>query len=131
MIFVDTSVWYAANVAEDEDHSRARQLFLESTSDFVTTDFIVDELMTLLVARNQRSVATRIGDGFLSGQYCRLIWVTEEDVRAGWQVFKSYVDKKWSFTDCVSYAVMKRLGIQEAFSLDEDFRQFGFVRVMP
>ena len=46
-------------------------------------------------------------------------------------LFDAYTDKKWSFTDCVSYAVMKRLGIREAFALDDDFRQFGFVSVKP
>jgi uncharacterized protein len=131
MIFVDTSVWYAAHVVEDGNHSRSRALFLNSSSEFVTTDYIVDELLTLLIARNQRDVAVRIGSSFWSERFCKLIWVTEEDVHAGWNVFLSFTDKTWSFTDCVSYAVMKRLGIQEAIALDDDFRQFGFVSVRP
>jgi hypothetical protein len=131
MIFVDTSVWFAAHVVEDGDHLRARQLFLNAPSDFITTDYIVDELLTLLLARNQRDVAVRIGDGFWSEHFCKLHWVSQEDVLAAWQVFNSINDKKWSFTDCVSYAVMKRLGIREAYALDDDFRQFGFVNVKP
>jgi predicted nucleic acid-binding protein len=35
------------------------------------------------------------------------------------------------FVDCVSYAVMKRLGISEAYALDEHFKQFGFAAVKP
>jgi uncharacterized protein len=129
MIFVDTSIWYSAHVVEDKDHTRARELLLSAPSDFITTDNIVDELLTLLVARNQRDVAVRIGDGFWSERLCRLHWISHEDALVGWQVFISFNDKKWSFTDCVSYAVMKRLGIREAFAQDDDFRQFGFVSV--
>jgi hypothetical protein len=50
---------------------------------------------------------------------------------AAWQVFATFSDKRWSFTDCVSYAVMKRLQIAEAFALDEHFKQFGFATVKP
>jgi uncharacterized protein len=131
MIFVDTSVWYAALVAEDTEHLLARSLFLDASSQFVTTDYVVDELLTLLVARNQRDVAVRAGEQFWSNAFCQLHWVTVDDVAAAWKVFVSFEDKRWSFTDCVSYAVMKRLGINEAFALDDDFRQFGFVNVQP
>jgi predicted nucleic acid-binding protein len=131
MIFVDTSVWYAANVIEDQDHTRARELSLTSSSNFITTDYFVDELLTLLIARNQRDVAVRIGSGFWSERFCKLVWVEKADVAAVWAVFTSFTDKHWSFTDCVSYAVMKRLGIGAAFTLDDDFHQFGFVAVKP
>jgi hypothetical protein len=50
---------------------------------------------------------------------------------AAWQVFATFSDKRWSFTDCVSYAVMKRLQIAEAIALDEHFKQFGFATVNP
>ncbi|MGE3637954.1 MAG: type II toxin-antitoxin system VapC family toxin [Pirellulales bacterium] len=131
MIFVDTGVWYAALVAEDADHLLARSLFLNASSKFVTTDYVVDELLTLLVARSQRDVAVQAGKRFWSGRYCQLHWVTPDDVAAAWNIFVSFDDKRWSFTDCVSYAVMKRLGVTEAFALDDDFRQFGFVSVRP
>ena len=39
--------------------------------------------------------------------------------------------KKWSFTDCASKVVMKRLQISQAISLDHHFRPFGNVHVMP
>jgi predicted nucleic acid-binding protein len=131
MIFVDTSVWFAAHVVEDVEHAQSLDLLVNATSDLVTTDYVVDELLTLLVARNQREVAVRIGENLWSEQICKLIWVSEDDVRAAWKVFLSFNDKKWSFTDCVSFAVMKRLGITGAFSLDDDFRQFGFASVSP
>jgi predicted nucleic acid-binding protein len=124
-------VWYAALVAEDTEHLLARSLFLEASSKFVTTDYVVDELLTLLVARHQRDVAVKTGERVWSGECCQLHWVMADDVAAAWKIFVAFDDKRWSFTDCVSYAVMKRLGINEAFALDDDFRQFGFVAVRP
>jgi predicted nucleic acid-binding protein len=131
MILVDTGIWYAANVPEDSDHQVARQLLLNATSDLCTTDYVVDELLTLLVVRGHRAIAKRVGDEFWTQKACDLIWTQPSDIAAAWKVFVTFDDKTWSFTDCVSYTVMKRLGIVETFALDDDFRQFGFVDVKP
>jgi predicted nucleic acid-binding protein len=131
MIFVDTGIWYAANVAEDPDHDRARQLLLGAASDLLTTEYVVDELFTLLAVRRHRDIAIRIGNGFWTQTTCELEWTTRDDIKAAWPIFTSFEDKSWSFTDCVSYAVMQRLGVREAFALDEHFKQFGFVTVRP
>ena len=49
---------------------------------------------------------------------------------SAWDAFQKYnVDKLWSFTDCTSYAVMKRLNISEVFAFDHHFEQMGFVRL--
>jgi predicted nucleic acid-binding protein len=90
MIFVDTGVWYAANVLEDPDHSEARQLVLRATSPLITTDYVVDELLTLLIARKRRNIAVRIGDGFWRQASCDLEWVKTEDVESAWNVFLSF-----------------------------------------
>jgi predicted nucleic acid-binding protein len=62
MIFVDTGIWYAANVEEDPDHDEARRLLLAATSELVTTDYVVDELLTLLIVRKHHDIAVQIGD---------------------------------------------------------------------
>ena len=131
MIFVDTGIWFAANVAEDPAHCEARDLILSAGGPLVTTDYVVDELLTLLAIRNHRRVALRIGEDLWTSRICELMWTTREDIAVAWGVFSTFGDKRWSFTDCVSYAVMKRLGITEALALDEHFRQFGFARVRP
>jgi predicted nucleic acid-binding protein len=48
-----------------------------------------------------------------------------------WTVFESYRGKGWSFTDCVSRAVIERLGIGRVFTFDAHFREFGNVTVVP
>ena len=131
MIFVDTSVWYAANVSEEAEHVIAAALVTEPRGRLVTTDYVIDELLTLLVARGYRPIAKELGGLFWSESVCQIIWVERADIDSAWQVFSAFDDKTWSFTDCVSYAVMKRPQITEAFALDEHFKQFGFADVRP
>src|ERR1700752_4045112 len=131
MILVDTSIWYAAYVPEDPDHQIARDALLNAGSNLITTDYVVDELLTLLVARKHCEIAVRNGNDFWNEAVSALLWVGLQDVAAGWHVFTSFEDKNWSFTDCDSYAVMQRPGIREALALDDHFKQFGFVSVRP
>jgi predicted nucleic acid-binding protein len=131
VIFVDTSAWFAAYVPNDAHH-RPADAFLESTEErLLTTDFVLDELLTLLKARGEFQRAVVLGERLLRGSPARLEWVQPADVFQAWQVFQTHKDKAWSFTDCVSHVVMTRLGIIKAFAFDEHFRQFGSVVVFP
>ena len=46
--FVDTSAWFAAVVPSDPNHPRAVGWLQNNSSVLVTTDYIIDELLTLL-----------------------------------------------------------------------------------
>lgn len=45
-------------------------------------------------------------------------------------LYASRPDKNWGLTDCSSFVVMKDLGIQDALTTDDHFRQAGFNAVM-
>jgi predicted nucleic acid-binding protein len=60
----------------------------------------------------------------------QFVWVGQTDVEAAWAIYERFRDKRWSFTDCVSYVVIQRLGIEKAFAFDEHFQQFGIVEVV-
>ena len=72
-----------------------------------------------------------LGESIWQDEIADLVWVSQNDVAEAWRVFREFQDKQWSFTDCVSRAVMQRLGIDRAFAFDEHFRQFGTVTVVP
>jgi uncharacterized protein len=56
MIFVDTGAWYASLVPADPDHTKAVQWLAENHSPLLTTDYVIDETLTLLRARVKENV---------------------------------------------------------------------------
>jgi predicted nucleic acid-binding protein len=130
-VFVDTGAWFAWCVPSDRDHAAASAWFKRNTNPLVTTDYIVDELLTVLKVRGEYQRALEVGPSLLNGDVCYLEWVTRDDIQEAWRVFSTHRDKGWSFTDCVSRVVMERLGITTAVAFDEHFRQFGTVAVVP
>jgi len=131
VIFVDTGAWFAAFVPNDADHSAA-DAWLETNTDLlVTTDYVIDELLTLMKMRGEFQRALRVGAALFTEEIAQVVWVLPEDVAHAWETFQRYHDKGWSFTDCVSRVVMQRLGIQQAFAFDAHFRQFGTVTILP
>ncbi len=131
MIFVDTGAWFAAFVPNDFDHPAA-DAWLNSNNDvLLTTDYVIDELLTLMKCRGEYDRAIKIGELLLTGSIARIEWLTIADVQVAWTMFCRYRDKDWSFTDCTSRAVMERLSISTAFAFDEHFRQFGNIHVVP
>lgn len=131
MIFTDTGGWFSLTVPVDPQHPAAAQWFASNRQPLFTTDFVVDETLTLLKARGQNARAITIGRQFFSGSLATVYYLTEEDIQAAWQVFTRYADKEWSFTDCTSKVVMEKMGITEAFAFDHHFRQFGTVTLVP
>jgi predicted nucleic acid-binding protein len=131
VIFVDTSAWYAAFVPSDRNFATADSWIRANDARLVTTDYIVDELITLMDKRGERRRGALARTVLLEQDGAELIFVSPDDFREAWELHDKYRDKDWSFTDCTSYVVMQRLGITSAFSFDVHFRQFGTVSVIP
>lgn len=131
MIFVDTSAWFASVVPSDSDYQAASSWIQQNTQPLLTTDYIVDETLTLLRTRGELSRAFSLGEAFFSGELATIHYLTEADIQQTWAVFRQFSDKAWSFTDCSSRIVMQKLNLIEAFTFDHHFRQFGFVTVVP
>lgn len=55
--------------------------------------------------------------------------VVMDDLLNAYDVYTRYRDKTWSFTDCTSFVLMKRLAITTAISLDEHFRQMPGIAI--
>lgn len=75
--------------------------------------------------------AVQFGHRLLIEAATPAIRVTPEDERWAWEIFRQHQDKRFSFVDCTSFAIMKRIGMQIAFAFDEDFRQFSNWTVHP
>jgi predicted nucleic acid-binding protein len=131
MVFVDTSAWFAAVVPSDPNHTRAANWLATNSEVLITTDYIIDETLTLLLARGERQRAKLLGNKFFAESIAEIYFLTEEDIRQAWAIFEQYDDKGWSFTDCSSKVVIDQMNISQAFAFDHHFHQFGTVQVVP
>jgi predicted nucleic acid-binding protein len=123
-LFVDTSIWYAAANLSDRSNDRAKTV-LHSGESLVTTDHILVETRTLLRYRLQRRAAERFWDGMRSG-VAAIESVGLADLEAAWQIGISWKDQDFSIINRASFAVMRRLGLERAASLDDHFAIFRF-----
>jgi len=128
-IFVDTSAWYVAVVGGSPDAQRVRRALGERVRGAVravTTNLVVAETHALLLRRVNREVALAF-----TGQVGRAPNIVvhaspelESDAMRNW--LEAFDDQDFSFTDAVSFAVMKERGIREAITLDRHFVTAGF-----
>ena len=86
---------------------------------------VVDETVTLLRFKVSHSQALLFLDFLAQSAHVARVRVTSELVGQAEEIFRTYTDKRWSFTDCVSFAFMDELGLEEAFCFDQNFAQYG------
>lgn len=132
-VFIDTSGFYALLVRDDDRHDEAVDLMRsadEKRRRFVTTDYVVDESATLLAARGLAGVIPRFFETVFASSALKLIWVDSERFERSQALFLRNLGRGWSFTDCVSFAVMKELRLREALTKDAHFVDAGFLALL-
>ncbi|VVB97706.1 tRNA(fMet)-specific endonuclease VapC [uncultured archaeon] len=132
MLFVDTSAFLALVNEKDNNHLAAAS-FLEEIKNgkvrikkIITSDYIIDETLTRIRYAMGHKEAVYWGQDILSSKVIEKVDVGRELFEPAWELFKTYEDKKLSFTDCTSFAIMKKRGIEKVFSFDDDFERVGF-----
>lgn len=131
-VFVDTSALFALLDAEDAGWDAAFPAWrhgIEVDAGFVTTNYVVLET-SALAQRRLGMEAVRI----LSDELQPMIdvtWVTGPDHEAGLTLLLLAARRHLSLVDCVSFTVMRRLGIREYLGLDPHFAEQGFVPYAP
>ncbi|OGM30802.1 hypothetical protein A2630_00415 [Candidatus Woesebacteria bacterium RIFCSPHIGHO2_01_FULL_44_10] len=128
-IFVDTGPFQALNDKNDQYRVRAINVFNKFQNhalNYHTTDYILDEVYTGLLIKSGYQAALHFEKFFSKANY-NLVHITPELFSRTKEAFRRFnKDKKWSFTDCTSYVVMKELKIKTAFTFDNNFEQMGF-----
>jgi uncharacterized protein len=132
-VFVDTAGFVALWDASDDYHARAVELQSQLTRGrrrFLTTDYIADETATLLMIRHSHAAASDFLASVTDTRALRIEWVGQDRFDAAASLFRNRPDKGWSFTDCVSFTVMRELGLHDCFTTDHHFDQAGFVSLL-
>ena len=127
--FVDTSGFYSLLVHKDRMHATAADYLARAARDrgrFVTTDYVLDEAVTLLKARGHGELIAPLFDAIDNSAAMRIEWTTSERFDEARLFCVRHSDKAWSFTDCISFLVMQSLGLTAALTSDRHFAQAGF-----
>ena len=132
-VFVDTAGFLALWDTGDEHHEaalRLQQELIGKRRHFLTTEYVANETIALLLVRHSHRAAMDFFDTIERSEALRLEWIDPGRFHAAAAWFRRHGDKQCSFTDCVSFAVMHELRIRDAFTTDHHFRQAGFTPLL-
>lgn len=137
-VFTDTSYLIAFYDVNDQFHNQSVSILkssLPSDSQLLISDYIYDEVLTYFITRYgyRGYLKSKIFDLDVS-RYHKihlsfindLIWMKAREM-----FFKFNRDKKFSFTDCTSFALMKDLGLKDVLSFDHHFQERGYKIIIP
>lgn len=127
MIFVDTSAFYARQARRDSHFHLASALWkdLDHTT-LITSNHVVEETITLLARRLGYVLAADMAARLYSSEKLDIVSTSRDDELDAIRFFRKFAGQSVSFTDCISFAIMKRNQISTAFTFDRHFRDAGF-----
>jgi predicted nucleic acid-binding protein len=132
VIFVDSSFWIATRMTRDSHHLEAAELLGRNEGTPLTTsNHVIGETWTFLRRRVGHASASHFLDRLASTPRLRAEFVSEDLERDAWSWLRRHDERAYSFVDATSFALMRRLGIRDAFAFDGDFAAAGFNELRP
>ncbi len=131
-LFVDTWGWVEMNNKRSHRYKAVTSYyreFLQKRGRAFTTDYVIDETITLLFQRQPYSIAdqsVQMIEQAVNLKTIHLEWITPARFEKAIELRRRYKDKpRISFTDLTSMVVMSELGIADVLTEDEHFLQVG------
>lgn len=138
-IFIDTWGWLALGDKRDKYHHQVQDLYRyyrDSKARIITSDYVLDEAITLVFLRTPFHEAVPFIDELLMA--CKQKYIALETISWGrflraWELRQKFRDKpRVSFTDLTSFAVMQELKISQVLTGDIHFEQAGMdFKILP
>jgi uncharacterized protein len=129
MIFIDTGPFLAQRLSRDPYHLPSLAVWkrLEQSNErLATSNFVLDELVTLLAKRAGCVFAVDAVRGLYESARLSILRPEAQDEIRALELMRQLADPKISFTDHLSFALMKRNRIRKAFTFDNHFKIAGF-----
>jgi predicted nucleic acid-binding protein len=124
--FVDTSFVIALVNQRDQHHLRALDLAAQfEQRPLLTTDAVLLEIGNAL-AKNFRIASIQAIDDFLTATNIQIVHLYPDLFHKAFSLCRSRLDQTWGLIDCVSFIVMREVGIVESLTADKHFEQAGF-----
>ncbi len=129
--FADTTFWVALQVPRDRYHGQASELWTSHSGPVLITNQVLGETWTFLRRKAGFPRAAAFVEGLRSSASAQIHFVEPSVEREAWRWLLKRPERKYSFVDATSFAVMRRHRIREAYAFDGDFAAAGFLEVRP
>jgi len=126
-IFFDTAGLIALWDRRDQWHTAAKACLVSldaNTTRYITTSYVMIECASYASRRAYRTEVVRMRDEL--GMAGDLLEPLPAEVHSAWDEYARGIAGTASLVDLVSFAVMRRLGITQAFTNDKHFSAAGF-----
>ncbi len=126
-VFLDTVGMIAVWDDTDQWHAAARAAFqalLAQGRCLLTTSFVLCECGNAAARRPYRADVNELRRFLIQEQL--LVDPTPQEVEAAWMAYEHGEAGEAGIVDHLSFQVMRRLGLTEAFTNDQHFRAAGF-----
>ena len=126
-IFIDTSFFIALMNESDQYHMIAKKFskIIRVNNPLFLTEGIILELGDAF-CKNKRQEVNSIINSLYGSNQCTIIPIQTNLIKDSLKFFSNRRDKTYSLTDCMSFIVMRTLGIHYSLSSDTHFQQEGF-----
>jgi predicted nucleic acid-binding protein len=130
--FVDTSFWVALQLARDERHEDASDLWrARGREALLTTNHVLGETWTFLRRRAGHPAAVAFVSAATRSPRLIVAHVDGELEAEAWRWLRRRDERPYSFVDATSFVTMRQRRVMEALAFDGDFAAAGFVEVRP
>lgn len=126
-VYVDTSAFLAVLDADDQNHGRAREVWkrlLGGRNPLISSSYVLVETWALVQNRLGVEAVRSFSDDIFP--LLGIIWVGADLHRRGVAALLAASRRNLSLVDCVSFEVMRDLGVKHVFTFDVHFREQGF-----
>ena len=126
-VFIDTSALYALLDRSDANHRSAVNAwvdFLKSDERLITSNYVLVESFALTQGRLGIAAVRLLDEDIMP--VINVNFVGREMHRSGISAVLSAGRRNLSLVDCVSFEIMRTLGIKTAFTFDPHFKEQGF-----
>lgn len=129
-VFADTVYFLALLNARDSLYRQAKAHADDPPGPIVTTEWILVEVGDALSNPPARERFAALLSALRVQKDATIVPASHDLFTRGCALYGERKDKSWSLTDCISFVVMRDLGLDTALTADQHFEQAGFRRLM-
>jgi predicted nucleic acid-binding protein len=128
-LFIDTGAFLARELTHDQHYDAAAEAWhalADSNDRLFSSEHVLDEAITLLARRESYAFAAECGTTYLQSKAIEWLRPTADDYGKAVKLMRKYADQSVSFTDCISFVLMRRESITRVFGFDRHFQAAQF-----